>query len=406
MKTKHYQIQEYISKGYRIIPLQAKVSKEYFGTRYAPTTKKDLKRYNKRFPGGWNTGILTGYKSKLVVLDFDNYTSAEMYDFQMEFNFDMQENCYVKTPRVNGGYHIYFDLPRGLTVGKPNKYFNNKKIEVKGNGGYVCSPYSIHENGGIYQFTNGLNCIKELPESLIKFTGGCYDNDYLKSINETPENKDNKTLKSKHNVNSKSTRSQEWLNRYISIRELKYPCIKYLLNLDCKSGNIHNTLHPLFNLLMRKDLSYHNYEYAMKIISHKNNTLSEPYSEEELTKCSTLPRLKLDNPNNMVYNGNDNLYKYNCYRIRNDYSCIDCTGCYLIKQTNKRKGKGGIMLMKKVGSLVEKPLDRLAYFYMLNFPEVKNKTDLHRITNIHRPTLTKIIARLTNKGIDIPDKFK
>jgi len=94
--------------------------------------------------GKANIGIVCGNASdNLVVLDFDSQSKYE------EFVLG-QPQLYKKTPvmKTSRGYHIY------LRTKEPVKSQKLDSIDIKGEGGYVLAPPSIHPDGPVYQFKN------------------------------------------------------------------------------------------------------------------------------------------------------------------------------------------------------------------------------------------------------------
>ena len=97
-----------------------------------------------------NIAIVCGKVSgNLVVLDCD---SSEKYEelkpvIEGKLGIDKLENCtpIVKTGK---GYHIYFKTPT------PVKSVKFPRLDIKGEGGYVIAPPSIHPNGQSYTFVN------------------------------------------------------------------------------------------------------------------------------------------------------------------------------------------------------------------------------------------------------------
>jgi len=99
-------------------------------------------------PGDKNIAIVCGKISGgLVVVDFDD---LETMNFLIEggINKFLEKTLVVKTRK---GYHAYFRVPENLLQ---NRRFDNLKIDIKGEGGYVVAPPSIHKEGSRYQFLN------------------------------------------------------------------------------------------------------------------------------------------------------------------------------------------------------------------------------------------------------------
>jgi hypothetical protein len=49
------------------------------------------------------------------------------------------------------GRHLYFRLPKGVTVGNASRWGNNG-IDIRSSAGYVLLPPSVHESGHVYKW--------------------------------------------------------------------------------------------------------------------------------------------------------------------------------------------------------------------------------------------------------------
>jgi hypothetical protein len=123
-------------------------------TNKATTDPKQIGAWWKRWPNA-NIGIATGGESDLVVLDTDSQEATHY----------MEEEGVPRTPRVKTkkGFHFYFQHPGGAIR---NSVGDKIKIDVRGDGGYVVAPPSIHESGCQYEwhFTDHTEPLSELPD--------------------------------------------------------------------------------------------------------------------------------------------------------------------------------------------------------------------------------------------------
>lgn len=147
---------EYFDRGWSVIPLSGKrpaVSSwlEFQGRR------ADLSEVRRWFKGGSaNVGIVTGALSGLVVVDCDTPEDASFW-----------KESYPKTPLAvltgRGGSHFYYRYPTGEDVFNRAGLFN-RKIDLRGQGGYVVAPPSRHPNGSQYQWQGSEHyCLDEMP---------------------------------------------------------------------------------------------------------------------------------------------------------------------------------------------------------------------------------------------------
>ncbi len=96
----------------------------------------DPKRYN-----GFNAGVACGPASGVIVLDIDDFEKFSAYTESK--GFCISDTFSVATGRDAGGLHHYYQYPTdgkkyGCVGQKPNGF------EIKGFGGYVVGPGSIH----------------------------------------------------------------------------------------------------------------------------------------------------------------------------------------------------------------------------------------------------------------------
>jgi hypothetical protein len=97
-----------------------------------------------------NIAIICGRVSgNLVVIDFDD---AEVYEkFMKEIESDAELKAIIESTwlvKTGKGYHIYLrvDSDKIIKIGKM------AKVDIKGEGGYVVAPPSLHPNGKRYEF--------------------------------------------------------------------------------------------------------------------------------------------------------------------------------------------------------------------------------------------------------------
>lgn len=159
---------KYLLRGFSVIPLQ---------TRSKKPALSSWREYQERLPTGeeleaWfgnmsqnNIGIVAGKVSGLAVVDFDTPEAVQF----------AKDNHFPKTPLVKTGkgYHAYYLYRDG--VRNFQKRDDLPGIDLRGDGGYVVAPPSIHESGEVYQWIEG-QCLEDLPfadlpETLLAKTG-------------------------------------------------------------------------------------------------------------------------------------------------------------------------------------------------------------------------------------------
>jgi hypothetical protein len=118
-----------------------------------------------RWPSA-NVGIRTGAESGLVVIDVDpDHAGERSLDALVERHGPFYDDC--RTVRTgSGGLHFYFRHP-GVTVRNDTGRRLGSGIDVRGDGGYVLAPPSLHASGRLYQLAANGTALPELPEWLV-----------------------------------------------------------------------------------------------------------------------------------------------------------------------------------------------------------------------------------------------
>lgn len=111
-----------------------------------------------------NIGLCTGKESNLVVIDIDEAKGGNVADlYEYAAKDTLEKTLWVKT---GGGFHLYFGYPPDAEILNSADKLGNK-IDVRGDGGYVVAPPSMHISGVQYQFINQ-NRIQPLPSELLE----------------------------------------------------------------------------------------------------------------------------------------------------------------------------------------------------------------------------------------------
>lgn len=141
------QAADYLRRGLCVIPIiprgkRPSVAWEIYQKRLS--TETELASW---FGNGTsaNVGIVTGHVSGVIVLDVDGPEGAESLRGR-----EMPPTPTTKTAR---GEHRYFRWP-GFPV--KNAVRLAPGLDIRGDGGFVVCPPSIHESGAVYQWTIGL----------------------------------------------------------------------------------------------------------------------------------------------------------------------------------------------------------------------------------------------------------
>jgi putative DNA primase/helicase len=140
----------YSNHNIKVIPVRRQDKKPLtnHGWKDASTDKVVLQEWNKQFPN-CNIGIPTGIINNIFVVDVDGEIGVQ--------SLAALENAYGKldAPTVNTGKgkHLYFKMPENVDI-KCSTSKIAPHIDIRGNGGYVVAPPSIHPNGNKYTWVN------------------------------------------------------------------------------------------------------------------------------------------------------------------------------------------------------------------------------------------------------------
>jgi hypothetical protein len=111
----------------------------------ASTDKAQVREWWTRAPKA-GIGIATGEASNLWVLDVDGPDAMAWYDAQV-VDHGLTPTLGVRTSR---GAHLYWSWPADAVV--RNAQGVRPNVDVRGEGGYVCAPPTMHRSGKRYEW--------------------------------------------------------------------------------------------------------------------------------------------------------------------------------------------------------------------------------------------------------------
>lgn len=146
------------ARGWRVHPLRprAKVPLTAHGCLDATTDEAQIRRWWERHPKA-NVGVATGAGSGLVVIDMDSDEAVETWRQLLEEHGRL-ETLTCRTPR---GWHVYLGHPGGTVQGSASRLAPG--IDVRGEGGYVVAPPSVHPSGELYHWARGPETLAPCP---------------------------------------------------------------------------------------------------------------------------------------------------------------------------------------------------------------------------------------------------
>ena len=147
---------QYSGIGFSVIPIQPKGKKplipweEYQRTR---ASEEVIKRWWEKWPDA-NLGVVTGDVSGIVVVDleYDGLTLSQ--------NLHLSSTLIASTGK---GRHLYFKYP-GTEICNRAAINKVKGFDLRGDGGYVLVPPSLHPDGKKYTWLTPLRALSSLPE--------------------------------------------------------------------------------------------------------------------------------------------------------------------------------------------------------------------------------------------------
>lgn len=146
----------YAKIGFAVFPLKYKDKKPITenGCKDATTDREQIEKWWKQYPYA-NIGIATGTKSNglmVIDLDIDENTGINGYE-----TLHRWEIIHGKLPDTwqsitgRGGYHLFYQVSQPIS----NKVGLLEGIDIRGEGGYIVAPPSIHPNGRRYEWESG-----------------------------------------------------------------------------------------------------------------------------------------------------------------------------------------------------------------------------------------------------------
>lgn len=155
---------KYRNLGLSIIPLRPKAKEPLipwteFQSRKA--SEAEVTEWFTRWPDA-NVGIVTGRVSGLVVIDLDGPEGLKSAS-----NMSLNSTIVSFTGK---GKHLWFLSPSEDVVQNAVRKFPG--VDVRGDGGYVLAPPSIHPNGQRYRWQNPFNrnLLKDFPQNIVVVT--------------------------------------------------------------------------------------------------------------------------------------------------------------------------------------------------------------------------------------------
>jgi hypothetical protein len=155
---------DYLRRGWSVIPMRPRDKRPAVRWQDFQTmrpAKDEVRDWFRRFPGD-NLGVVTGAVSGLVVLDLDPRHGGEESLARLE----RDHGPLPPTPEAatgGGGRHLYFAHPGGSVR---NRVGIAPGIDLRGDGGCVVAPPSVHPSGNPYRWASGRGPGELAPQPL------------------------------------------------------------------------------------------------------------------------------------------------------------------------------------------------------------------------------------------------
>lgn len=155
----------YAEDGFRVFPLKGKIPLTPHGFKDASVEPEVIREWWARHPGA-NIGIATGEASQVVVLDTDT-AEGEAHLVSILGGKGPSTRTHV----TGRGRHFLFLYP-GVPI--PSRAGVRPGLDVRGDGGYIVAPPSVHpETGREYEVADPSVPLAPLPPALlVLLTGG------------------------------------------------------------------------------------------------------------------------------------------------------------------------------------------------------------------------------------------
>jgi hypothetical protein len=157
------------SRGFRLFPVEAsgKLPLIKGWPEAATSDMKQLEAWAHQYPA-CNWGLATGTASGLVVIDVDGAEGrASLADLERQ-GLTLPATFTVTTGRTDGGEHRYYRPPSGVDIRNDQNGKIGAHVDVRGTGGFVVCPPSIHASGKQYRFIDPSVPVADLPGWVIE----------------------------------------------------------------------------------------------------------------------------------------------------------------------------------------------------------------------------------------------
>ena len=164
----------YLARGWSLLPLRSQDKRPLVAWEPLQSSHPSAEQVADWF-GRWpdaNIGIVTGEISNLIVLDIDPKHGGDASLDRLERQFG-QLPATIEVTTGGGGHHFYFAHHGGLIRSRTGLA---QGVDLRGDGGYIVAPPSIHPSGHPYLWAVGHSpedvALAALPRWILLESGG------------------------------------------------------------------------------------------------------------------------------------------------------------------------------------------------------------------------------------------
>lgn len=144
---------DYLDRGWSVIPIRERekrpaVAWKAYQGKFA--SQETVEGWFRRSPD-FNVAVVTGALSGVVVLDVDPRHGGQESLGKLESEYGPLPNT-VEAITGGGGRHLYFSHPGGEVRNRTNI---EPGIDLRGDGGCIVAPPSVHPSGKRYRWKKG-----------------------------------------------------------------------------------------------------------------------------------------------------------------------------------------------------------------------------------------------------------
>jgi len=136
------------------------------GVKDATVNEEQIKVWATQWPD-CNWAVATGRESGVFVLDVDGEKGRASLVTLEAAHGPLPVTLTSITGREGGGEHRWFNYPAGREI-RSSAGILGTRLDVRGSGGYVIVPPSVHQSGRTYQWAAPQHSIADAPEWLLE----------------------------------------------------------------------------------------------------------------------------------------------------------------------------------------------------------------------------------------------